>query len=311
MFSKEDIQTQIIEHYRHLQKLLVQQAKRGIDTPPYVLTEIEDIQDKIKGLEARLKELDARSNPQPSKIPAKSITPLLHNQNIPTGWLILLGVLICAGLLAFGVVINLILSTSLWQAKDPTTPTQVVSIIETATPMPPPQSITPSMATPTNIPIVFPTSTSTPVAPPTDTPAPATPTLSPAPPPPPVPIQTKSEQFFTFALMGCVQSGETVVCDFVITNNGKDRKIDIYRGLFTNASKLYDNLGNEYRADGSQIANKTGTSNVLILSNVPTPAKVIFEDVSTQANSIALLLLGGNVEEWFALEFRDVPLIKQ
>lgn len=125
------------------------------------------------------------------------------------------------------------------------------------------------------------------------------------------PIQKISEQFFTFALIGCTQSGGTVACDLIITNNGEDRVIRIYGSA--DDSEMYDDLGNFYDAPKVEFANKKSSYEVklLLVSNVPTPAKIIFEEVATQANRIALFRLDGRAEDSFLIEFRDIPLIKQ
>jgi hypothetical protein len=51
------IQRQLIACYRHLGQLELQQAKQGLNTPPYIITEIEDYRQKIVSIEAELTEL--------------------------------------------------------------------------------------------------------------------------------------------------------------------------------------------------------------------------------------------------------------
>jgi formylglycine-generating enzyme required for sulfatase activity len=56
MAAQDDIQKLITEHRRRLQKLRERQAKQGINTPPEVLTEIEDIEAQIDRLRTELEE---------------------------------------------------------------------------------------------------------------------------------------------------------------------------------------------------------------------------------------------------------------
>jgi formylglycine-generating enzyme required for sulfatase activity len=63
MSRQEDIQALIATHKRRLQKLKEQQALRGVDTPPHVLIEIEDIEAELERLQT---ELDAGP---PSRLP--------------------------------------------------------------------------------------------------------------------------------------------------------------------------------------------------------------------------------------------------
>lgn len=57
MSRKNDIEEQISFHSRRLQALEVQNARRGINTPPEVTIEIEDIQNKLAELQAELQSL--------------------------------------------------------------------------------------------------------------------------------------------------------------------------------------------------------------------------------------------------------------
>ena len=50
MRRKQDIQHLIEKYSRHLQKLKEQKANFGLHTPPYILTEIEDIETKLENL---------------------------------------------------------------------------------------------------------------------------------------------------------------------------------------------------------------------------------------------------------------------
>lgn len=60
MSRQDDLQNLITENTRRLQKLKVQQARKGIDTDPHILLEIEDIEETIAQLQAELAELETK-----------------------------------------------------------------------------------------------------------------------------------------------------------------------------------------------------------------------------------------------------------
>jgi hypothetical protein len=61
------LQRQLIACIRHLGHLELRQAKQGLDTPPYIITEIEDYKKKVANIEAELAELgeNIALSPQP------------------------------------------------------------------------------------------------------------------------------------------------------------------------------------------------------------------------------------------------------
>ncbi len=76
MSSIEDIQKLITEHQRRLQKLRVQQALQGTSTPPEILLEIEDIEAKLRELEAELAKLEEPQSPSSSDTDSKVPAPV-------------------------------------------------------------------------------------------------------------------------------------------------------------------------------------------------------------------------------------------
>lgn len=58
MSHRDNVKQLIINHQRRLQKLKEQQAIKGVDTPPHVLIEIEDIETKLEKLNAELEAPD-------------------------------------------------------------------------------------------------------------------------------------------------------------------------------------------------------------------------------------------------------------
>jgi formylglycine-generating enzyme required for sulfatase activity len=60
MPRQDDLQKQIAQHNRRLQLLKEREARQGINTPPEVITEVEDIEDRIEELKAQLAEVNRR-----------------------------------------------------------------------------------------------------------------------------------------------------------------------------------------------------------------------------------------------------------
>lgn len=127
--------------------------------------------------------------------------------------------------------------------------------------------------------------------------------------------QRVEAKYFLFELQGCEASRSGVICNLLITNKGDDRTLGFCgsSSWCTPHSRMFDDRGNEYRAEIVQLGNKKGSniSNVLI-SNVPTNASLSFEKVSTGATKITLLELGvwDEKEVDFKVQFRNIPLSK-
>jgi len=129
--------------------------------------------------------------------------------------------------------------------------------------------------------------------------------------------QKAEAQNFTFELKGCKMSG-SITCDFMITNNGQDRKLEWGHPN----SRIFDDSGNEYRQSDAQLGNKRGrgtgffdmgTMGVqnLLVSGIYVKASVTFEKVSSQANMIALLEINNATDgNDFKVQFRNIPLTK-
>jgi formylglycine-generating enzyme required for sulfatase activity len=72
--NKDDLQNKLTLWQRRLQKLKEQQARKGIDTEPHILLEIEDIEATIEKLQAELAELEAKQKlGHPSKAAASPL----------------------------------------------------------------------------------------------------------------------------------------------------------------------------------------------------------------------------------------------
>ena len=123
--------------------------------------------------------------------------------------------------------------------------------------------------------------------------------------------QTVKASLYTFDLDDCRLSGSTIVCDLTITNNDNDRMFS-YDNLVGGAG-LVDDLGGTYMATSIRIANRNGFDDAIIVANVPTKSRIVFDNASAQATKIASLRMQFNrfdqgIINHFKVEFRDVPL---
>jgi hypothetical protein len=115
--------------------------------------------------------------------------------------------------------------------------------------------------------------------------------------------------FFTFDLQRCRLSGTTVICEFIITNNDRDRKLQIRAG---DSSKIYDENNNEASGNKAEIANsgKLWEPGAFLINGISTKARIYYENVSSNARTIARMdiRLCPEGSECFYLQFRNIPL---
>lgn len=112
---------------------------------------------------------------------------------------------------------------------------------------------------------------------------------------------------FLFQLQKCTLSGQTVTCDFLVTNKDNDRQLTICSNCFLyGRSRIVDDMGNEFNASKVQMGNSSGSeiSNKLV-SNIPMKSRLSFEGVTSQPKLLSLLEIncGG-----LMAQLRDIPL---
>lgn len=80
MTQIDDVKKLVNNHYRYLQTLKEKQALMGIDTPAHILIEIENTEEKIRGLENEFRQLESDTPPKaPDKVdctPQNIMNPL-------------------------------------------------------------------------------------------------------------------------------------------------------------------------------------------------------------------------------------------
>lgn len=113
-----------------------------------------------------------------------------------------------------------------------------------------------------------------------------------------------------FELTRCEKNGNSVICNFIIKSNYRDRKFGI--GGYNGYSILYDDLGNEYRAVHAKVGDKQDNSYAekILIANIPIEGTVTFSNISTQAKKISLLdfSIWGDDVSVKRIQFRDVPI---
>ncbi|MCP4110653.1 MAG: hypothetical protein GY749_34875 [Desulfobacteraceae bacterium] len=111
---------------------------------------------------------------------------------------------------------------------------------------------------------------------------------------------------FTFELQLCKKTGKSLNCYFLISSNNQDKKLYVDG---TDGSRIFDDIGNEYLATAVQFGNKTDNSEVgkMLPANVPTKARIDFENISPQASRIAILEVS---TDKFKVQFRNVAFSK-
>jgi TolB-like protein len=111
---------------------------------------------------------------------------------------------------------------------------------------------------------------------------------------------------FTFELQECRSSAGGVICEFVITNEREDFALRL-----DNDSRFIDDRGRQFEASrlmiGNQETRKFGRG-VTVVARVPTPARVIFENVGTSIERITLLEVKGFARNWYTVQFRNVAV---
>ena len=121
------------------------------------------------------------------------------------------------------------------------------------------------------------------------------------------PLQKLDANFFTFELQRCLLSGTTVMCELMITNKGDDRQIAV-----GGSSKLFDDQGNEYRAERIRLASKENYAvEAVLVAGITVNLRLTFQDVSPRTRQITLLNIYVNVYgggKDFNVQFRGISL---
>lgn len=108
----------------------------------------------------------------------------------------------------------------------------------------------------------------------------------------------------TIELQTCAQSGGTIRCELLLTNNGDDGNFTLH-GY---SSRLFDSGGNGYRGNTAQVANRDGeNAQATLVAGIPTRASLTFRGVA-ETTQLPLLEISGYMNGAETLRFRNVPV---
>jgi len=133
----------------------------------------------------------------------------------------------------------------------------------------------------------------------------------------PQPVISKSKpkvdyQLYTFELTDCQLFGTRITCELLVTNNDKDRELEIRGSYYAgDKTRLVDPDGNEYDVSKVQFGSpnpykqKQGATANLV-TGVPFKLALVFDNMPQDMTTISLLDI--SVEGTGSVQFRDIPL---
>lgn len=132
--------------------------------------------------------------------------------------------------------------------------------------------------------------------------------------------QSKVEKSITadgikFDLKKCVRKQSKLECVFDVQALDKDNFITLYANYRGSISRVYDSKGGENIVKQIYLSGKSNTAYVqrLLIANIPTKAKLIFDDISADASQISLLRFqyhSKNTNKAGNADFRNVDFAK-
>lgn len=118
-----------------------------------------------------------------------------------------------------------------------------------------------------------------------------------------------------FELVSCEMFDNTIIIKLQITSINNDCSVKILHGSVKLGSRLFDDLGNEYKPSTLKFANKSKNRSVKnnLVAKITSPASLIFKKVNKNATLVPLFNLGIWMKESgnFRVSFRDIPINKK
>jgi hypothetical protein len=110
-----------------------------------------------------------------------------------------------------------------------------------------------------------------------------------------------------YELTSCKRVSETLVCRFLLTNNGVQ---DLAVALKVGGTRFIDITGEEYLAKEVNIgtSKSDGSAESILIPKVPIKATITFDEPA--ANVVTIKVLAINHEPGTALKFRDLKIVK-
>ena len=121
--------------------------------------------------------------------------------------------------------------------------------------------------------------------------------------------QAKSEVVgdYEFTLHNCERNEGTVTCHFTIISKNKDRQFSYLLGATNHESGAFDDSGNTYAIKEGKIGNKAASgwgTYYKLITDVPTPARIVIRNFPQSSSKLALLELSVNGDD---LGYKKIP----
>jgi hypothetical protein len=116
-------------------------------------------------------------------------------------------------------------------------------------------------------------------------------------------------QLYTFELTDCQLFGTRITCELLVTNNDKDRDLEIRGSYYAGGkTRLIDQRGNEYDVAKVQLGGDERKESVSanLVTGVPFKLVLVFDDMPQDMTTISLLDI--SVDRIGSVQFRNIPL---
>jgi hypothetical protein len=133
---------------------------------------------------------------------------------------------------------------------------------------------------------------------------------------PPPPPEEKEAENFKFRLQGCVLSKGDIICDFTVTNTGRDTLL-----TFRPDTSVFDNSGGKYKMTQAWVGNKMinlplGFAAWEMISDLPVEIRLVFSGLPQGTRQIPRLIVAadrGSLLEGrrFSMRFQDIALSRR
>jgi hypothetical protein len=116
-------------------------------------------------------------------------------------------------------------------------------------------------------------------------------------------------QLYTFELSDCQLFGTRITCELLVTNNDKDRELEIRGSYYAGGrTRLIDQRGNEYGVAKVRLGGDERKENARanLVTGVPFKLVLVFDDMPPDMTTISLLDI--SVDGTGSVQFRNIPL---
>lgn len=123
---------------------------------------------------------------------------------------------------------------------------------------------------------------------------------------------TKISDGISFALRGCQNKNEKLICQFSVSNQEEDRSLSIYADYSSRSSRIIDFDGNQYLAKSIDFAGdrKKRSSSQNVVQDIPLKVILTFEPSSSKLDQLALFEISvwTQSQQYFTVQFRDISV---